>query len=180
MTPFSPGVIRHTCKYIRQERGPKAMWAVQLARALRKSSLADNTGRMGRDRESQVIICLEWTAGWSPQAGQWFLKSKLCLRRKQMNWWCRMLFWVPLKIWGGGHQVESSVGRVGQVGAGAGTKSRAWGLEENFYCRCWLRRARRISDLFPMIPNRVLGENGMCGLIMSQQRSLLSLKIGME
>ena len=38
-----------------------------------------------------------------------------------------------LEIFGGwGHQVESSVVRVGRVGAGAGTKSRAWGLEENF------------------------------------------------
>ena len=124
------------------------MWAVQLARALRKSSLADNIGRMGRDRESQVIICLEWTAGWSPQAGQWFLKSKLCLRRKQNKWIGGVECYseYPWNFLGGGHQVESSVFRVGQVGAGAGTKSRAWGLEENFYCRCWLWRARRISD----------------------------------
>ena len=100
------------------------MWAVQQARAQEVISNRQ-CGGMGRDRESEVTIGLECTAGWSPQTGQSFLKSKLCLRRKQ-NKWVGGVECYSEHPWNflGGHQVESSVVRVGQVGAGAGTKSR--------------------------------------------------------
>lgn len=146
---------------------------------------------MGRGRESEVMICLECTAGWSPQTGQSFLKSKLCLRRKQNKWvggvecyseypWNflgRSTKWNHLWLgWGEWELVlERSQGFRGKLVLQMLTPQ--FPLPDCVPLKgqksIWL-------TLFPMIPNRVLGENGMCGLIMSQQCSLLSLKIGME
>lgn len=121
------------------DKGPKARWAVQPAGA-QEGVFDRQHGESGEGQRKESyhlpgMNCWVITISW-----QWFLKSKLCLKTRQMSWQCGMLFWnatlstgffwAPSRfIWGWG----------GERGSWccAGPKSRAWGLEENFCCRRW-------------------------------------------